>query len=179
MELLLTQREIVREKYIEISEDFRVPKSLYDHQADTIGLLLSKQNVFAGLPTGSGKTLAQLVTVLFTKGTALVIPPLLTIEKQMCDICDKWGISFLNLSNFPNPKDIQTEVECNNPLIIIASIEKISDLGFQKALLNVKLDYVAIDEAQVIIKTKLWFHFLRLACSGFGPTDWMGPDQTL
>ena len=43
----------------------------------------------------------------------------------------------------------------NDPQIIIASIEKISDLNVQKALLHVHLDYVAIDEAQVrLIKYK-------------------------
>ena len=149
MELLLTERESVREKWSEICEVNDVPKTLHDHQVDTINLLLSKNNVFCGLPTGSGKTLAQLATVLFSKGTALVIPPLLIIEKQMCDICVKWQISYVNLSSFSNSKDIQTDIESKNPQIIIASIEKNSDVAVQKALMNVKLDYVAIDEAQV------------------------------
>ena len=149
MELLLSQREMIREKWSEISESFSVPRNLRDHQADTISLLLAKENVFVGLPTGSGKTLAQLATVLFTKGTALVIPPLLTIEKQMCDTCEAWKISYVNLSSFSCPQDIQTEIESKHPQIIIAAIEKISDLAVQKALINVKLDYVAIDEAQV------------------------------
>ena len=149
MELLLSQREVIKERWSEICENYCVPKKLHDHQADAIGLLMSKENVFCGLPTGSGKTLPQLATVLFTKGTALVIPPLITIEKQMCDICEAWKISYLNLSNFSSPQHIQTEIESKNPQIIIASIEKISDLAIQKALINVKLDYVAIDEAQV------------------------------
>ena len=171
---MIPQREIVREKYKEICENFDVPKSLFDHQADTISLLLSKQNVLCGLPTGSGKTLAQLVTVLFTKGTALVIPPLLTIEKQMCDICEAWRISFLNLSTFSNPREIQTEIESNSPQIIIASIEQISDLGIQKALINIKLDYVAIDEAQVGKTQKHGHNFPKLSPQVLDPqTGWV------
>ena len=145
-------RETIRDKWIEISETFSVPKQLFDHQADTIALLLSKNNVFCGLPTGSGKTLPQLTAVLFTEGTALVIPPLLTIEKQMCEVLNAWNISYLNLSVYSNPQDIATDLESKSPRIIISSIEKISDRMFQKALINIKLEYVSIDEAQVSFK---------------------------
>ena len=148
MELLISQRETVNVKWSDICEVYNVPKKLRNHQADAISLISAREHTFCGLPTGSGKTLAEVATVLFTKGTALVIPPLLTIEKQMCDVCDDWQISYLNLSTL-SPQDILSAIESISPQIIIASIEKISDLNVQKALLNVHLDYVAIDEAQV------------------------------
>ena len=95
-----------------------------------------------------------LAAVLFTEGTAMVIPPLITIEQQMSDICSSWQISFVNLSTISDPKDIQSELEMKSPRIIIASIEKISDLAVQKGLMNVRLEYVALDEAQVSKLTK-------------------------
>ena len=147
MELLVSKRSHIREEWSEICETYSVPDILHDHQIDTINLLLSNEHVFCGLPTGSGKTLAQLATVLFTKGTALVIPPLITIETQMSEVCQKWGIRFLNLSSFS--EDLDAEIQSTGPRIIIASVEKISDSKIQKSLLNLKLDYVAFDEAQV------------------------------
>ena len=161
MELLVQNRAHISEKWSQICETYSVPTTLYDHQMDTISLLMSRQNIFCGFPTGAGKSLAQLAGVLFTGGVALVIPPLITIEKQMVDVCKSWKISFLDLSAFSNPEDIDAMIQCTDPKIIIASVEKISDSKVQKALLNLKLDYVAIDEAQVNVYT--WrFHYLSL-----------------
>ena len=145
----LVQRAHIRARWSEISDKFNVPTHLFDHQADTISLVLSKEHLMAALPTGSGKTLPQLAAVLFTEGLALVIPPLITIEKQMCDVCDQWNIEYLNLSSLSDPKDIEVEIEVKKPHIIIASIEKISDALVQKALMNVKFEYISVDEAQV------------------------------
>ena len=61
MDLLIANREIIRSKWSEISDKhISVPKTLFDHQADTVSLLLSKENVLCAQPTGGGKTLAQL-----------------------------------------------------------------------------------------------------------------------
>ena len=150
MDLLIAQRDTIRLKWSEISDQHNVPPTLFDHQTDTVSLLLSRNNVLCALPTGSGKTLAQLTTVLFSEGTtAMVIPPLITIEKQMTDICDHWDISYINLSSVSNPKDIQLKIETAQPRIIFASIEQISDLEVQRGLMNISLQYVALDEAQV------------------------------
>ena len=52
----------------QIASKYAVPKSLYQHQVDTITLILQGKHVFCGSPTGSGITLAQLSTVLFSNG---------------------------------------------------------------------------------------------------------------
>ena len=54
-----------------ISKDCSVPTSLFQHQIDTITLLLQGEHVFCSSPTGSGKTLAQLAAVLF-KATGMI-----------------------------------------------------------------------------------------------------------
>ena len=162
---LVQGRTKIREMWSLRSENHNVPQTLYDHQADTMALLLSKKNVLCAQPTGGGKTLAQLAGVLITGGTALVIPPLLTIEKQMCDICREWKIVFVNLSSFSDPYEIQMELEVKKPRIIIASVEKISDVKIQKGLMNVGLDYVALDEAQVC--SKLNVSRIRVSTSFF------------
>ena len=65
---LSAQAVTTKAAWTEICEDFAVPKILFQHQIDTISLLLGGENVFCGSPTGSGKTLPQLATVLFTSG---------------------------------------------------------------------------------------------------------------
>jgi superfamily II DNA helicase RecQ len=72
---LILERGHIRDKWSEISDTINVPKTIYDHQADTMALLLARKNVLCALPTGGGKTLAQLASVFVTGGTALVIPP--------------------------------------------------------------------------------------------------------
>ena len=65
---IIGERVKIRRIWSDISEIYSVPKTLYDHQMDTISLILNGDLVFVGSPTGSGKTLAQLATVLFTEG---------------------------------------------------------------------------------------------------------------
>ena len=81
-------------------------------------------------------------------GSALVIPPLQTIEDQKSEVCSEWGISYLNISKCA-VSDIGGLLSSTNPRIIIASVEKINDIGVQKQLAGLKLCYIAVDEAQV------------------------------
>ena len=78
-----------------------------------------------------------------------MIPPLQTIESQMSQICFDWGINCVNISLV----DVETIGELiksrGKPLIIIASVEKVSDPLVQKQLVGLDLQYIAVDEAQV------------------------------
>ena len=78
-----------------------------------------------------------------------MIPPLQTIEAQMCNVCSSWGIKYLNLSTVQEDT-IGEKVNSEQPKIIISSIEKISSSTVQKQLFNVKFVYISLDEAQVI-----------------------------
>ena len=77
-----------------------------------------------------------------------MIPPLVTIEHQMCLVCEAWGIKYLNLSAL-DESSICDQITETKPRIIISSIEKISDQSVQKQLFNVSLEYISLDEAQV------------------------------
>ena len=67
----------------------------------------------------------------------------------MCDTLSQWQIKYLNLSGVSESRDIKAKLKQNSPRNIIASIEKISDGLVQKSLLDIKLEYIAVDEAQV------------------------------
>ena len=68
----------------------------------------------------------------------------------MCQVCENWGINYLNLSSI-DEAEIGEKVLTMKPKILITSIEKISNLNVQKQLSNLKLEYISVDEAQVNI----------------------------
>ena len=78
----------------------------------------------------------------------MVIPPLQTIETQMCQVCDKWGIKYLNISSI-NESLIKETLSADKPKIVLSSIEKISNPQVQKQLSNLELVYISVNEAQV------------------------------
>ena len=73
----------------------------------------------------------------------------------MCAVCQDWGIKHLNLSTVEVSRigDVIAEEE---PSILISSIEKINDPLVQKQLFNLKLEYIAVDEAQVLDTETGW-----------------------
>ena len=81
-------------------------------------------------------------------GKAIVIPPLVTIQVQMAGICDSWDIPYLNLSEI-NPLEIQEKIDREDPKILLASIEDITNPVIQSQIQNVDVSYIALDEAQV------------------------------
>ena len=91
-------------------------------------------------------------------GTALVIPPLQTIDIQMCAVCEEWGIKYLNLGSIA-VNSIADQIAAEKPFILISSIEKINNHEVQKQLFNLKLDYIAVDEAQVLDPQTGWTEF--------------------
>ena len=77
-----------------------------------------------------------------------MIPPLITIQVQMEEICKSWDIPYLNLSGIP-PQEIEARINTGDPKILLASIEDISNPAIQSQLQSVDVSYVALDEAQV------------------------------
>ena len=76
---------------------------------------------------------------------------------QMANICEEWGIPYLNLSDITSPAEICVKLQEIEPKIILCSIEAISDQAIQTELQSVNVAYVAIDECQVALSsTDIW-----------------------
>ena len=71
----------------------------------------------------------------------------------MSIVCEKWGIDYLNISTIEVPK-IGAKLDELKPRIILSSVERISNLEVQKQLGNIRLAYIALDEAQVSLKER-------------------------
>ena len=136
-----------------------LPPSLHPWQVDAIESIVGGENVGLFVPTGSGKTLPQLVSCLFFgDGVGMIIPPLLTIEFQIEAVCRQWNIPCLNLSSV-GTADIMSTLKSSNVKMVIASIECISDIAVQKAIRELKVNYVSIDECQVMDENSGWASF--------------------
>ena len=85
------------------------------------------------------------------EGLALVVPPLVTIQQQMANICEAWKIPYINLSSHTFPTThINANQNTSQPKVILASIEDLANVSLQKYLLTLKnIAYVAVDECQV------------------------------
>ena len=133
-----------------------MPQQLHPWQEDAIKLLLDRETVALCVPTGSGKTLPQLATSLFfDSGVALVIPPLISIEAQLENQCKAWNIPFLNISSV-EISDIGPSIVSSGAKIILASIERISDVHVQKAVRSMRVNYISVDECQVMDSENGW-----------------------
>ena len=136
-----------------------MPANLHPWQKDTISHLIKGDSVALCVPTGSGKTLPQLASSLFFDvGVAIVIPPLISIEQQLESLCVKWKIPCLNLSNVRGDEVI-SRVSASSIKVIIASIERISDMTVQKSILNLQVSYISVDECQVMDSENGWTSF--------------------
>ena len=63
-------------------------------------------------------------------------------------ICEKWKVPFCNISGLPAVEIIPSLIS-SQAKVVLCSIETISDLKVQKAILNLKVNYIAVDECQV------------------------------
>ena len=82
----------------------------------------------------------------------MVIPPTVMIQQQMQRQMIFWGTSFLDLSQV-KVENLASIIQKERPSILLSGIERIKDEEVQRALLTICINYVAIDEAQVILLT--------------------------
>ena len=89
--------------------------------------------------------------LLLEEGTAILIPPLKTIQIQLANLCQSSSIPFLNLDELDSSSDIAKKLMEVKPRVIISSIEDISKADIQAELQSVDIRYVAIDECHVML----------------------------
>ena len=143
----------------DIVSSYSVPTTLHPWQEDSIRFVIEGESVALCVPTGAGKTLPQLAASLFfSEGVAIVIPPLISIENQLERVCAEWNIPYLNISSL-SKDEIMTSVASSEVKIVIASIEQISDVAVQKAIRNLKVNYISVDECQVMDSENGWTSF--------------------
>ena len=118
-------------------------KSLADDRKDVLGLL----------PTGGGKSIIFQVPALVIEGFCLVITPLIALMKDQVENLNEKGIKAAAVYSGMSKDEI--DITLNNAVFgaykfLYLSPERLSTSIFRTRLPDMKINYVAVDEAHCI-----------------------------
>ncbi|SFI14554.1 ATP-dependent DNA helicase RecQ [Halpernia frigidisoli] len=124
-----------------------------ENQEEIIDSVISGNDNLILLPTGGGKSLCYQLPALLLEGTCLVISPLLSLMKDQVSQLKNRGIEAEYISS--ELDDIEAEIIYNNcrdevTKLLYVSPERLMDPIFLNHLNDIKLSFIAVDEAHCI-----------------------------
>ena len=125
-------------------------------QEEVVKCVLRGESTFVIMPTGGGKSLCYQLPALVMEGTAIVVSPLIALMKNQVDairgISSEYGVAHvLNSSlNKTEVNQVKTDILNGVTKLLYVAPESLTKEEYIDFFKNVKLSFVAIDEAHCI-----------------------------
>ena len=127
------------------------------HQEEIITALLEGRDILAVLPTGSGKSLCYQLPASLSRGSALVVSPLISLMQDQLERAAQHHIPAIRLSSVPRelnpdgePSDQYRRLIAGEYKLIFVSPERLLKPWFIQLIRRIRLSFIVIDEAHCI-----------------------------